>query len=539
MTLDHDIDQIASRYLPADAALHPDQRRALRSVAEHDTLVVLPTGSGKTLIYQVAASLLGGVTVVISPTLSLQADQLAVLRESGMRAAVVNGTIRAADRRTILADAAAGRLDVVILTPEQATNDEVLDPLMGADVRLFAVDEAHCVAAWGVDFRPHYLALGAVIARLGRPRVLGLTATAPPRTRRAIAEALGAPDMAIVVGNPDRPEIHLSARVTADEGSTDKALLELIASHDTDRGAMLVYAATRRRVDELHALATDEGHEVDRYHGGMPAREREDVLRRFRAGDARLVLATSAFGLGIDRPDVRQVVHVDPPESVDELWQEIGRAGRDGEPASTVLITRPGGYGLRRYFAAAAGASTDDVRAVVKALRKLDGAQRPAAIARAAGISPRRTRGVLNLLTRAGAVLENKAGTRLSTSERTATIVARAEALRDNLRTMQESEIDLVQRYAETDDCRRRLVLELLGEEHPEPCGHCDSCDAGTSTAATRRPFPLGAEVRHATFGDGRVAQYDGDRVVVLFEEEGYRTLGLDLVESDALLVAR
>ncbi|MCL3818259.1 RecQ family ATP-dependent DNA helicase [Aeromicrobium wangtongii] len=539
MTLDDDIDRIARPLLPAGAELHPDQRRAIRSVAERDTLVVLPTGSGKTLVYQVAARLLGGVTLVISPTLSLQADQLAGLRECGFRAAAVNGNLRLDGRRQVLDDAASGRLDVVLLTPEQATNDDVLDPLLRADVRLFAVDEAHCVATWGVDFRPHYLALDGVIERLGRPRVLGLTATAPPRTRRAVAEALGTPGMAMVVGNADRPEIHLSARVTADEDATEKALLELVDAHDTDAGAMLVYAATRRRVDELHERMTAAGYEVDRYHGGMRPAERGDVLRRFRDGGARLVLATSAFGLGIDRADVRQVVHVDPPESVDELWQEIGRAGRDGEPASAVLITRPGGYGLRRYFASVAGASDGDVYAVVVTLRDLRGAQRPAAIAAAADLSTRRCRAALNLLERAGAVLEDRAGVRLSTRAHTETILDRVDAMRESLRTMQESEVDLVQRYAETDDCRRRLVLELLGEAHPDPCGRCDSCDAGTSTSASRRPFPLGAEVRHASFGNGRIAQYDGDRVVVLFEQEGYRTLDLDLVESDGLLVAR
>jgi ATP-dependent DNA helicase RecQ len=538
VTLDDDIDRAARRLLPDGATLHPEQRRSVRTVLEQDTLVVLPTGSGKTLVYQLAASLLGGVTVVISPTLSLQANQLAVLEEAGTDVAVINGTVRPATRQRILDDAAEGRLDVLLLTPEQATNDDVLDPLARADVRLLAVDEAHCVATWGVDFRPHYLALGGVVERLGRPRVLGLTATAPPRTRRAVAEALGAPDMAVVVGNADRPEIHLAARVTSDEDSTEHALLQLVEKHADEDGAMLVYAATRRRVDELHEIVAAAGHDADRYHGGVRTADREEVLRRFRAGQSRLVIATSAFGLGIDRPDVRRVVHVDPPESVDELWQEIGRAGRDGKPASTVLLTRPDGYGLRRYFAAAAGASTDDLRAVARALQQADAPLRPAAIATAAGLSTRRSRAALNVLSRAGTVLEGRTGTRLSTQDDLGTIVRRAEELRDGLRALQETEVDLVRRYAETDDCRRRLVLELLGEAHPEPCGNCDSCHAGTAAAASRRPFPLGAQVRHESFGQGQVAQYEGDRVVVLFEDDGYRTLDLDLVESEDLLVA-
>jgi ATP-dependent DNA helicase RecQ len=537
--LDAEVDRLARTLLAAGDSLHPGQRRAVRSVAERDTLVVLPTGSGKTLVHQLASRLLGGLTLLVTPTLSLQGDQLAVLDGSGARAAALHGGVRGSRRRRVLDDARSGSLDVLVLTPEQVTLDDVLDTLDDADVRLLVVDEAHCVAAWGVDFRPHYLALGGVVERLGRPRVLGLTATAPPRTRVAVAEALRVPDMAVVVGNPDRPEIHLAARVTTDEDATEKALLRTIERHGDAGGAVLVYAATRRRVDELHEHLTEAGHRPDRYHGGLRVDERERVLRRFRSGEASLVVATSAFGLGIDRPDVRVVVHVDPPESLDELWQEIGRAGRDGSPALALLLSRPNGYGLRRYFAAAAGASSADVRAVVRALRGLRDAVRPSRVASAAGLSTRRTRAVVNVLVRCGAVREDRTGIRLVTDDADAVIVQRAEALRDSLRALQETEVDLVRRYAETDDCRRRLVLELLGEEHPEPCGRCDACDAGASTAATRRPFALGAAVSHATFGDGHVAQYEEDRVVVLFDDEGYRTLDLALVESDGLLVAR
>ena len=543
MISDDDIDRLAQPLLDDGDTLHPGQRRALHAIAEGDALVVLPTGSGKTLVHQVASRLLGGLTLLVAPTLSLQADQLAVLRASGARAEGLHGGVRGARRRRVLDAAKAGELDVIVLTPEQLAVDDVLDAAAASDVRLFVVDEAHCVATWGVDFRPHYLALGGAVERLGRPRVLALTATAPPRTRVAVAEALGNPAMAVVVGNADRPEIHLAAQVTADEDTTETALLTMIEEREdgngNGNGAMLVYAATRRRVDELHRHLLDAGHRADRYHGGMRGADRDDVLRRFRTGGTTLVVATSAFGLGIDRPDVRVVVHVDPPESLDELWQEIGRAGRDGEPARAVLLSRPGGYGLRRYFAAAAGAPSDDVREVVTALRRSSSPLRPSQVAAAARLSTRRSRAVLNVLVRSGAVLEDRSGVRLVATAPVAQVVQRAEELRDQLRALQETEVDLVRRYAETDDCRRRLVLELLGEEHPEPCGRCDTCDAGRATVATDRPFPLGAPVTHPSFGDGSVAQYEGDRVVVLFDAEGYRTLDLDLVRSDRLLTGR
>lgn len=535
MSRNDPVETAAADVLPEGTSLRPEQREAIEAVLQDDTIAVLATGSGKTFVYVVAGRLLGGLTVVVSPTIALQADQVAALHEAGLRAETCNSSRSAARRRRVLEQAVAGELDVVLLAPEQLADDDVVAALAEARPVLFAVDEAHCVSAWGVDFRPDYLALGPVVEALGRPRVLALTATAPPELRRVIARNLGMRDVRTVVGAADRPEIHLSAHVVRDEDAVAARVQELL-DEDASGGSRLVYVATRRRAEELAEQLAEAGVEAVAYHGAMKRAERDRVHVGFRAGTLRTVVATSAFGLGVDQPDVRLVVHADPPDTLDEYWQEAGRAGRDGEPASAVLLSRPDGYGLRRFFAASAGASEDDLRAVVDTLGDASEPLRPAAVARAAGLSPARSRRALNVLVRTGAVRESGPGARLRPGQGREQRVAAAVDWVERVRVRQETGVDLVRRYAETTDCRRRLVLELLGESHPEPCGRCDSCDAGTSEPAVTRPYPIGTRVEHEEWGTGQAVQYEADRVVVLFDRAGYCTLDLDTVREHHLL---
>ncbi len=535
MSRNDPLETAAADVLPAGTTLRPEQREAIEAVLQDDTIAVLATGSGKTLVYVVAGRLLGGLTVVVSPTIALQADQVAALQEVGLRAETYNSSRTAARRRRVLEQAAAGELDVVLLAPEQLADDDVVAALAEARPVLLAVDEAHCVSAWGVDFRPDYLALGPVVEALGRPRVLALTATAPPQLRRVITRNLGMRDVRTVVGAADRPEIHLSAQTVRDEDAVAARVQELL-DEDEAGGSRLVYVATRRRAEELAEQLVEAGVDAVAYHGAMKRAERDRVHTGFRDGSLRTVVATSAFGLGVDQPDVRLVVHADPPDTLDEYWQEAGRAGRDGEAARAVLLSRPDGYGLRRFFAASAGASEDDLRAVVDALGDASEPLRPAAVARAAGLSPARSRRALNVLVRTGAVRESGPGARLRPGPGREQRVAAAVEWVERVRVRQETGVELVRRYAETNDCRRRLVLELLGESHPEPCGRCDSCDEGTSEPAVTRPYPIGTRVEHEEWGTGQAVQYEADRVVVLFDRAGYRTLDLDTVREHHLL---
>ena len=524
----------AARAAAGITRLRPGQEEAIRAVLDRDALAVLASGTGKTAVYETAAELLGGPTLVISPTLSLQRDQVTALTEHGHTAAALNSARSAAGQRETLAEFTAGRTSFLLLAPEQLERSEVVDALAGARLTLAVVDEAHCVSEWGHDFRPAYLQIGAALDRLGHPRTLALTATASPRVRRDITEQLGLRDPAVVVRDADRPNIWLGAELFATDAARDAALVEAVVA---EPGATIVYAPTRRRCELLAEALGEAGRPALVYHAGLRTPERATAQDAFLGGGEDLVVATNAFGMGVDRPDVRAVFHAGPATSVDEYYQEAGRAGRDGEPARAVLFFRVEDFALGRYFRSGGGVSADDLVAVVHVLRSGGPLSRPA-IATGTGLSRQRVSTAVGALAAGGALRSRRSGVELTADARDDPrgVVESAIAERDRRREFDRTRVDMVRTYAETTDCRRRVVLELLGEEHPRPCGRCDNCAAGTSTEAADRPYAVGAGVTHTEWGDGIVSHYEGDRIVVLFAERGYRTLDLTLVRERGLL---
>ncbi len=527
----------AARAAAGIERLRPGQAEAIRAGVRGDTVAVLASGTGKTAVYESVAHLLGGTAVVVSPTISLQRDQEQTLREHGRRAVALNSARGARARRQALEGWADGALDVLLLSAEQLVSDEVRDHLARRPPTLLVVDEAHCVSEWGHDFRPDYLRLGEAVAVLGRPRVLALTATASRAVREDVVRVLGLEDPAVVLGDFDRPTIWLGARVFVDERSRDAAVLE--AARDVD-GAVVVYAPTRRRCTELADALTDAGRPAEVYHAGLPAAQRRSTQDAFLDGRLQTVVATSAFGMGIDRADVRAVLHAGPATSVEEYFQEAGRAGRDGEPATAVLFYRLEDFALGRYFASGTALRDGDVAGVVRVLAAADGVTAPADLAERSGLTRRRLSLVLGALGARDALVRSRNGVRLRASAARDpkalldAVAEHAERRGDYDRTR----ADLMRTYAETQDCRRRVVLELLGQEARRPCGLCDACDAGTSRSADRRPWPLGSQVSHDRWGVGTVSHYEADRVVVLFADGGYRTLDLDVVADHHLLEA-
>ncbi|WP_433236929.1 RecQ family ATP-dependent DNA helicase [Streptosporangium sp. CA-135522] len=517
--------------------LRPGQLEAMRHLlAGGDALVVMPTGAGKSAVYQVPALLLDGPTVVVSPLIALQRDQVAGLQETDAGGAVAVNSAQPGAEASLEA-VRAGRTEFVFLSPEQLAKPETVDRLRAARPSLIAIDEAHCVSAWGHDFRPDYLRLGQVIERLGHPPVVALTATATPSVREEIVTALGLSDVRQIVRGFDRPNLDLEVRRFIGQEDLRRALVEEVASRS---GLGLVYVATRRAAEEYAEALREAGRRVEPYHAGMKAADRHRVHEMFRDDELDVVVATSAFGMGIDKPEVRFVLHAAPPESPDSYYQEIGRAGRDGKPASAVLFYRPEDLGLRRFFAG--GRADEELLLRSATLIHEHGGTVPAAELRAVlDVSATRLTRVVNLLERAGAVEVTARGDlrRAPGGPAPQEAAARAVELDDTRRRIDESRIDMMRGYAETTGCRRRFLLEYFGEPYERTCGDCDTCRAGLSaTPEVEGPYSMHARVRHSAWGAGMVMSREADRITVLFDDVGYKTLSLEAVERDGLLAA-
>ncbi|MET9223707.1 RecQ family ATP-dependent DNA helicase [Streptomyces sp. NPDC003300] len=599
-------------------SLRPPQLEAMKAVMRHqDVMVVMPTGAGKSAVYQVPGVLLKGPTVVVSPLIALQRDQVeGLLKHEGPGAASVNSTHRDAENAQTWDRVESGDLDFIFLAPEQLAREDVILRLKQARPALFVVDEAHCVSSWGHDFRPDYLRLGAVRERIGRPPVLALTASAAAPVRAEILQLLGMRGAQEVIAGFDRPNIHLAVGYFQEEKAKRRAVLDRVGA---ETGSGIVYTATRRESESYAEELREAGVSAAAYHAGLRAAERSSVQDRFQRGELAVVVATSAFGMGIDKPDVRFVVHASVPGSLDAYYQEIGRAGRDGEPARAYMAYRPQDLGLRRFFSSGrpdADALTlvaDQLaeRSAERTTGKAAGkkaAEEPAAVSVTAlrgdtGLTASRLTGVLNLLGQAGAV-RTAADGKVSLTPECATAAARKAAVEraletaDSHRQLEQSRVDMMRGFAETDGCRRAFLLGYFGEALPGGCGNCDTCgsaagpgapaperdrhagvlrgtgsrgdsrqdaesgsggresaaaaarggsrariwrrdrgrpDAGAAAASHGRYAP-GVRVLHDKWGQGEVMGVADDTVTVLFESAGYRTLSLSVVLERDLL---
>ena len=537
--------------------LRPGQEEAIRAVlAGRDTLAVMPTGAGKSAIYQLAGLMLEGPTLVVSPLISLQQDQVESIEDDlGATAARLNSALSEGERRAALAGFAAGETEFLLLAPEQLAREETLAELAGARPSLVVIDEAHCISEWGHDFRPEYLRLGAMIDALGRPVTLALTATAAPPVRREIVERLGLREPQILVRGFDRPNLRLGVETflpeVDGEDAKDRAFLDRVVALESPG---IVYAATRRRTEDLAAALRDRGVRATPYHAGMKPKERERAQAAFMDGETDVVVATTAFGMGIDKPDVRFVVHAEASESLDAYYQEIGRAGRDGEPATAILFYQPGDLGLRRFFAGGGMVDLDEAELIVQKVRRRKTPYPIADLMKATGIAETRLARTLHRLQDVGAVKLLPNGDAVPGERKGSATALAAEALehQTHQRQFAQSRVEMVRRYAEGRGCRRAALLGYFGEHYDPPCGACDVCEDGGAagrgdggTAGTESlavppsvPFPFaeGGRVVHRAWGEGEVMRYDGQSVVVLFDTVGYRTLDTQLVIEEGIL---
>jgi ATP-dependent DNA helicase RecQ len=461
----------------------PGQEALVRAVLRgRDALGILPTGGGKSVCYQVPAHILTGLTIVVSPLISLMADQVERARAAGLAAALLNSTQPADERARVLAAAREGALRLLLLAPERLETEDFRAALRGVRVSLVAVDEAHCISEWGHDFRPSYLRIGAIRDHVTAP-VLALTATATPRVREEIVRCLGLRDPLRVVGSFDRP--NLSWHVLRVRGDAERS--DLLGTLVRGAGApVVVYAGTRKRVEGLRDRLAAYGLPAEAYHAGLDAEERARVQRLFMSGERRIVVATNAFGLGVDKPDVRLVVHWQLPGTLEAYYQEAGRAGRDGAPARCVALHGATDAKLHRAFVDSSRPAPSVLRHV---LRKVQGfvpagsrgsIEVPALTkCLGAGWSHESTAGALSALAASGAV-RFLGATSPEGAERCSIGVfdrpldpTRARRLR--LAALEK--LAAVQRFARGRGCRRSALLSYFGETVPRKhCGGCDRC---------------------------------------------------------------
>ena len=525
------------------ARLHDGQQQVIARVLEgRDTLAIMPTGAGKSLCYQLPALHLEGTTIVVSPLIALMKDQADKLGRAGVATEQLNSAQPRREQEASMERIADSDNAIVFATPERLTDAQFIATLRRQRVALFVVDEAHCISQWGHDFRPAFLEIGNALKLLDHPPVLALTATAIADVIEDIRQQLGRPRMHVVNTGIYRPNLRFQvAQATSAEQKFDR-LREALSKA---RGCGIVYTATIKACDEVHERLLAGGESVTRYHGRMATAERHASQDRFMSGGARVMVATNAFGMGIDKPDVRFVIHYQMPGNLESYYQEAGRAGRNGQPADCVLLFHRRDKQVQQFFLAKRYPSAEDLQAVQAVL---SAAPRPVSVDEIAGtlsaVPGNRVSVALQLLRDGGIARTNRArawSLRAGVAADTAKLERLAAAYEEKAERDQEA-LERVVFYAQTGFCRWRVLLEYFDEPMgaDERCGRCDNClqpppervVPDQPVAAPASPFKAGDEVHVPRYGGGRVERVAGDEVRVVFPDGAKRSFVAEYVRA-------
>lgn len=479
------------------------QEEALQHVlAGRDTLVVMPTGSGKSLIYQLAALMLPGTALVISPLVALMKDQLDSLTRRGIAATFINSTLDGAEQGRRLRALAAGQYKIVLVAPERLRSRAFRETIARVPLSMLTVDEAHCLSQWGHDFRPDYLRIAEAREELRPPVTLALTATATPRVQDDMLRLLGLPQAQRLVSGFNRPNLTFEVISTPTPQSKLNVVRDFLAEAE---GAGIIYTGTRRDAEDVAAFIRDDlGAPARHYHAALDAGTRAEVQEAFLSGDLPIIVATNAFGMGIDRPDVRFVLHYAVPGSLEAYYQEAGRAGRDGLPARAILLYSPKDTSIHEFFLENDSPSADELRQLhtylQSPLAKLG--QQLQELERATGLGNTKLRVALEQLEMAKAVRRLpdeglgwvKAETLPLTQPTLRKVTAQINARRDHKRFL----LDRMVEYAEANTCRRRIILDYFGDASPADaplcCDNCLTRAELASTPAEARPAQTQSE---------------------------------------------
>lgn len=453
-----------------------------------DVFVVMPTGGGKSLCYQLPAMLLDGVTVVVSPLIALMKDQVDALTSRGISATLINSTISLSEQQQRIRWMREGEFKLVYIAPERFRSRSFRQSLGQITIGLFAIDEAHCMSQWGHDFRPDYFRLGAVLEELGQPQVAAFTATATPEVRADIVRRLNLEDPANFVAGFARPNLRFVVTETQSESEKYNRLRDLIRRHRTG----IVYCATRKRVDQVTEELKSWGVRVVSYHGGIDDSAREEAQNQFTQNNCDVAVATNAFGMGIDRADLRFVVHFEIPGSLEAYYQEAGRAGRDGEPAECELLFNYADTRIQDFFIDGSNPSLDLIRNVYLLLRNMANEQgeiersiRDIAARLDQDSNDMAVHSAITILDRSGVIdrydIPGKRirGTRLLQPDlQPFQLPIDVAALREKEKR-DRAKLKSIVEYAYGRECRQKIILRYFGENDFVSCGACDRCSRG------------------------------------------------------------